>query len=359
MYTAPPERLSVLSVAFPLAPVSSSTAGGAEQVLAMIDRALVSAGHESLVIACQGSRCAGELIATPRSQGTIDQAARERAHAHTRQAIEAVLATRRVDVVHMHGLDFHGYLPAPGPVVLATLHLPPAWYPPGVFAITRPRTYLSCVSASQARQCPPAGNLAGVVENGVELDVLGPEKEPEKQPYVLALGRICPEKGFHRALRAARRAGAPMVLAGEVFPYVEHQRYFAAQVMPLLDAERRYIGPVDMAQKRGLMARARCVVVPSEVCETSSLVAMEALACGAPVITSGAGALAEIVEHGRTGFVVADEDGMAAAIRDSPAIDPAACRQAAETRFCGRRMAWRYMALYRRLLVRERVPLIP
>ena len=40
------------------------------------------------------------------------------------------------------------------------------------------------------------------------------------------LGRICPEKGFDVALRAAHAADVPLLLAGEVFQYTEHQRYF-------------------------------------------------------------------------------------------------------------------------------------
>lgn len=340
--------LTVLGVAFPLAPVGTDTAGGAEQVLAMLDRALVRAGHRSIVIASEGSHCAGELVATPRPLGPLDATARDRAHAHHRTAMAEVLARTRVDIVHLHGLDFASYLPPPGPAALATLHLPPEWYAPEVFALRRPRTYLCCVSASQWRRCPPAANLVGVVDNGVDLDALRPDGP--RQPYALALGRICPEKGFHRALAACRLAGVPMILAGEVFPYPAHERYFRDTIVPLLDRDRRFIGPVGLREKRRLMAAARCVIVPSEVAETSSLVAMEALACGTPVITSGAGALSDIVEHGRTGYVVADETSMATALSYVHRIDPTTCRRTAEQRFSAAGMVARYLQLYRGLL---------
>jgi glycosyltransferase involved in cell wall biosynthesis len=339
--------LTVLHVAYPLAPVSTDAAGGAEQVLAMLDRGLARAGHRSIVIACEGSRCAGELVATPLPRGPLDERARASAQARHRAAIARVLDRTSVDIVHLHGLDFTSYLPRPGPAALVTLHLPPAWYPAEAFALHRPRTHLCCVSASQARGCPTTPDLAGVVENGVDLDALWPGGP--RQAYALALGRICPEKGFHRALAACRRARAPMLLAGQVFPYPDHERYFHDQIAPLLDAERRFIGPVALARKRQLLAAARCLLVPSEAPETSSLVAMEALACGTPVIAFGAGALVEIVEHGRTGYVVADEAEMAAAIVRAPGIDPAACRRAAEQRFSAEVMTARYLHLYRRL----------
>jgi glycosyltransferase involved in cell wall biosynthesis len=93
-------------------------------------------------------------------------------------------------------------------------------------------------------------------------------------------------------------------------------------------------------------------LVPSLAPETSSLVAMEALACGTPVIAFPAGALAEIVEHGRTGFLVRDIGEMAAAIGRSEAIDPETCRAAARTRFSRDRMVEAYVARYRALAAR-------
>lgn len=56
--------LTILNVACVFAPVGPDTAGGAEQVLAALDRALVAEGYRSLVIACAGSKTAGELLDT-------------------------------------------------------------------------------------------------------------------------------------------------------------------------------------------------------------------------------------------------------------------------------------------------------
>ena len=70
--------LTVLSVAYPLAPVGPDAVGGAEQVLAQLDKALVERGHRSLVVACEGSRTAGKLIATPRWDGPLQDEVRAR-----------------------------------------------------------------------------------------------------------------------------------------------------------------------------------------------------------------------------------------------------------------------------------------
>jgi glycosyltransferase involved in cell wall biosynthesis len=228
-----------------------------------------------------------------------------------------------------------------------TLHLPPDWYPPDIFRPTRPDTWLQCVSASQLRNCPPSPALLPHIDNGVPLEDF--ETCVGKRNYALALGRICPEKGFHLALDAAAEAGSPLILAGEIFHYREHEAYFQQELLPRLDhRSRRFIGPAGLARKRRLLTGARCLLAPSLVPETSSLVAMEALACGTPVVAFPSGALPEIVEHGRTGFLVEGAREMAQAIRHVHEIRPEACRAAARERFSAERMIGQYLSLYQR-----------
>jgi glycosyltransferase involved in cell wall biosynthesis len=341
-------KLSVLSVAYPLAPVGPDAAGGSEQILTLLDRTLTRAGHQSVVIAPEGSRVEGTLLATPWPQGPLDERVKQRARKNHRRMIEQALEMARFDLVHMHSLDFHEYLPPAGVPVLATLHLPPDWYPPGIFWLKRQQTWLHCVSRSQQRLCPRSKILLPPVENGVPCDQL--ETCVRKRNFAIALGRICPEKGFHLALDAARQAGMPMVVAGEIFRYEAHERYFWDELLPRLDGTtRHFIGPLGFARKRRLLAAASCLLVPSLVPETSSLVAMEALACGTPVVAFPSGALAEIVENGRTGFLVRDVKEMAEAMRAAASLDPEICRQAARERFSSARMLKRYMQLYERL----------
>jgi glycosyltransferase involved in cell wall biosynthesis len=346
--------LTVLNVAYPLAPVGPDAVGGAEQVLTLLDAALTRAGHRSLVIACEGSTAEGTVLPVSGQHGSLTDAARRAAEQVHRAAIERALARWPVDLVHMHGIDFHAYLPPPGLPVLVTLHLPPEWYPPEVFRLERPRTYLHCVSAAQRRDCPPDAWLLPEIENGIPIEAFSGRHA--KRGFVMALGRICPEKGFHVALAAAARAGVPMLLAGEVFRYDAHERYFHNEIAPRLDRHRRFIGPLGLARKRRLLSAARCLLVPSLVPETSSLVAMEALACGTPVIASPLGALVDIVDHGRTGFLATGEREMAHAIESAGALDPEACREAARARFAASRMTERYLALYR-ALARRGAPL--
>jgi glycosyltransferase involved in cell wall biosynthesis len=336
--------LAVLSVAYPFAPVSRDAAGGAEQVLAQIDASLVRAGHRSIVVACEGSRVAGTLVPVPRRDGVVTVRERSAACAAHIRAIAGALERWPVDVVHLHGIDFPTYLPQPGVAVLVTLHLPIAWYPPDALRPNRTDTWLNCVSWSQHHDCGVNPRLCAPIENGVPAELL--RSHHAKRSFALVVSRICPEKGVHLAIEAAKKAGVALLIAGEVFPYPEHQRYFAEQIAPRLDHARRFIGRVDFARKRRLLAAARCVLVASSVPETSSLVAREALASGTPVVAFARGALAETVEHGRTGFLVQSVGDMARAIGQVAALDPRECRDTARTRFSAAVMGERYLALY-------------
>ena len=343
--------LTVLSVGYPLAAVSPDSAGGAEQILAALDRALVAAGHRSVVVAPEGSCVAGKLHAIAPVPTDLDDAAKHRAQAETAAAIAAVRAREPIDLVHLHGIDFPAYLPEPGVPVLATLHLPPDWYPAGALSPTRPDTSIHCVSDAQHAVCPPSSRLLPPIANGVPVERL--RAHNAKRRFALFLGRICPEKGVHLAIAAAREAAIPLVIAGQVYPYADHRRYFDEQVRPALGPACRFLGPVGFARKRRLLTAARSLLVPSLAAETSSLVAREAAACGTAVIAFPNGAMAETVEHGRTGFVVEDVSAMAAAIRQVGRIEPEICRAVAAERFSEAAMVARYLALYARLARRE------
>lgn len=341
--------LTVLSVAFWLSVVGPESVGGAEQILGQIDEGLVRRGHNSLVIARPESKVAGQLIPTVAIEGSVSDEAWRVAHNSIRRAIADALRRYPVDVVHLHGIDFADYLPEIDIPVLVTLHLPLRWYKRGALSVSRANTFFHCVSRSQRKDFPKNLKMLPEIENGVSADLLR-DRAIRKGDFAVALGRICPEKGFHLALRACRESRRRMLLAGKVFPFREHQEYFAEQIMPELDGERRYVGPVGMRGKCRLLSSANCVVVPSLVPETSSLAAREALACGTPVVAFATGALPEVVQDGETGFLVTRPDELSEAIRACGHLDREKCRRVAKQRFSPDRMVENYIATYRGIL---------
>ncbi|WP_448189532.1 glycosyltransferase [Azospirillum sp. sgz301742] len=340
--------LTILSVASPFGPEAG---GEADAALTVLDAALVRAGHRSLVIAPDGARVAGTLIPLPRVHGPLDEAARAAVHARVRATIAGALNRTAVDLVHLHDADFHAHLPPPGVPTLVTLHRPLAHYPPAALTPNRPATWLHSVSAVQQRTAPPGVSLLPPIEPGVAVDKLS--IRVPKRRFAVALGRIGPETGLHLALDAAAMAEVQILLAGEVDAHPEHQRYFREEIQPRLDSRRRFLGDIGFGRKRWMLGSARCLLAPSREPEASALAAMEALACGTPVVAFPCGALADVVEPGVTGFLVNDVQEMADAIADAEHLDPEACRAAARSRHSEERMAARYLALYGDLVAGE------
>lgn len=104
--------------------------------------------------------------------------------------------------------------------------------------------------------------------------------------YYLFIGRLTDRKGFGIAQEVCQRIGARLVLAGSG----ERKGY------------GEFVGSVGPEERGDLMAGATAVFVPTQYIEPFGNVAIEAMACGTPVITTDWGAFTETVIHGVTGF---------------------------------------------------------
>jgi glycosyltransferase involved in cell wall biosynthesis len=186
---------------------------------------------------------------------------------------------------------------------------------------------LVAISESQRSQAPEGVECRHVVPNPIDLDEW-PFLD-EKDDGLLFLGRLDPDKGPHRAIEAAHRAGRRLALAGPVQP--EAEEFFANEVEPHIDDDHvRYLGPLGPDDKREVLVRAGGLLMPIEWAEPFGLVMIEALATGTPVIAFDRGAAAEIVVDGENGFLVSDVDGMVAAIDRLHEIDPHHCRRSVQ-----------------------------
>ena len=77
---------------------------------------------------------------------------------------------------------------------------------------------------------------------------------------------------------------------------------------------------------------------------------VEALACGTPVIAFRRGSMPELIEHGRSGFLVTDVDGAVAATGEAGGLDRARIRRDAVERFDVATMVDRYVDVYRSIV---------
>jgi glycosyltransferase involved in cell wall biosynthesis len=354
----------VLLVAYPLLPVSDQTAGGAEQILLTLERELAGRGWETEVAACAGSKVAGRLVPTGNATGNaalpaagagvatgeapegLDGFAEcEREHA---ERVEAACAERDYAMVLDHSGHFFHHAARVRAPVLATLHLPRELYGPEAFAELSGNVYFHCVSQAQRREFMDLPRMLGVVRNGIAVERFAAACEGPgggKADYLLWLGRVCPEKAPHLAIAAAERAGLPIVLAGQVYPFSWHQQYWEREVKPRIDGRRvQWVPLPSFAEKTKLLRQARGLLVTSLVGETTSLVALEAMASGTGVIAFRRGALEEVVTQG-TGYLVDGVEEMAEACVRLGAIRAQDCRAWVAREYSAQAMADGYEKL--------------
>jgi glycosyltransferase involved in cell wall biosynthesis len=359
----------VLYVAYPLLTVSPESAGGAEQVLWTLEREMAQRGVCTTVAASERSSVTGELFSTGEPCSTPDDLER-RNREHQERVLELIdwrtSQGEAFDLIHDMSGSFWGRAAQIQAPVLATLHLPRDFYSPRLFEEVAPNVSFNCVSATQAKSFAGLDAIAGSVGNGIDLDrfAVAPGLDSEGENAAAArggllwLGRICPEKAPHLALEIAQRASIAITLAGQVYPFSYHRRYFDDEVAWRLRKmpEACFLESPSVKQKTELLRSAQAVLATSQVDETSSLVAMEAAASGTPVIAFARGALTEVVSEGVTGFLAQGVDEAVQALQRLHEIESAACRQHARDHFSSATMADGYTALYARILNRAEAP---
>lgn len=111
---------------------------------------------------------------------------------------------------------------------------------------------------------------------------------------LLYVGRLSAEKGIDWLMQASAHARRRVSVMGD------GPMQAACRAHPWFDC----LGERPMDEVFAAMRRARALVVPSLSFEAMPRVLVEAFACGLPIIASRQGALAELVEHGRTGWLV-------------------------------------------------------
>ena len=345
--------MRVAMLAPPWIPVPPPGYGGIERVLALLCDALVEQGHDVELFCAPGSRSRARVrsqLGSPHPE-SIERALFEADHAaRAFAAVDAAAAAGApFHVVHDHsGYTALAMADRLGTPLVHTVHGPFDADRRPFYAEHGAKGALVCLSRAQAANAPAGGNVVAVVPNPVELAPAPPA--PGRRDFLLWVGRLTPEKGPQRAITAARRARLPLVLAGVVQP--GHERFFTEEIEPHLDGRRvRYVGEVGVADQRRLFAAARAFLMPITWPEPFGLVMVEALAAGTPVLAFAWGAAPEIVEHGRTGYVVRDEEEMAAFARCVGDVDPEMCRRSVE-RFAPDRVAARYADVYRAAIAR-------
>ena len=338
-------------IAPPWAPVPPPLYGGIELIVDELARGLAGAGHEVVLFTTGDSTCPVERRwVLPHAEGArIGSALPE-----LRNAIAAYDSLADCDIIHDHTLA-GPVLAAAQPVVrpvVTTVHGPFDEDLTALYSSLRGRVPIIAISEAQRRSAPQVP-VAAVIHHGIDAASfpVGSGAGDGDGEYCLFLGRMAPDKGPHRAIEIARKAGMRLLLAAKMREPLEHL-YFTETVEPMLGLDAVYLGEVPHEQKVDLLCGARALLFPIRWNEPFGLVMLEALACGTPVLAFSEGAAPEVVAHGVTGYLCEDEADMAAALGRVEGLRRLDCRAAVEGYFSTGRMVADHLALFDSVLSR-------
>ncbi|MET3839234.1 glycosyltransferase family 4 protein [Bradyrhizobium sp. OAE829] len=333
--------------------------GGTERVVYWLTEELVALGHEVTLFASGDSRTSGKLDATWPKALRLDGSVRDpnALHMLMLERVRQKCDDEEFDFLHFH-LDYYPFslfARQPTPFV-TTLHgrLDLPEHQP-VFA-TFSKIPLVSISNAQRRPVPKA-NFINTIYHGLPEKLLTPQAV--KPSYLAVLGRIAPEKGVDRAIRIAIRCGIPLKIAAKVDR--ADQEYYDAIIKPMMaNPLIEFIGEIGDHEKADFLSGAIGLLLPIDWPEPFGLVMIEAMACGTPVIAYNRGSVPEIIDDGKTGFIVEDEISAVADVGRLGELDRQAIRTHFETRFTARRMALDYVNTYQGMIdaVKPRMKLV-
>ena len=138
-----------------------------------------------------------------------------------------------------------------------------------------------------------------------------------------------------------------MILAG----IIQDQAYYDQYVAPHIDNDKViYVGSVGPVERNRLLGKACALLHPIQFDEPFGLSVIESMACGTPVIAFDRGSMPELIENGKSGFLVDNVDEAVETVARIKEIDRAYCRRRVERHFTIDRMIDAYVNVYETIL---------
>ena len=333
-------RLRIAQVAPVGTPVGPGVGESVESLVAALCDRLTQRGHDVTLFATGDSRTTATLRSIYPRGYEEDHSMWDWALAEGLHAAEAFVQPDAFDVIHCHthyGLPSAAVSRTP---VVQTHHMEMG---PELVSALRRCDWIHVVAVSEHQAADLAGrrNLS-VIPHGVDVDAF--PFTPHAGPYLMFLGRMIADKGPVQAAQIARTAGLPLILAGPP------EDGFEEHIRPALTGPGiEYVGRVEPPERDRLLAGAAALLYPIQYPEPFGLVAIEAMACGTPVLATPVGAAPELIDVGLTGHVAGTVADLAALVPAALGLDRGRVRARARERFDISAMVDRHEALYQRV----------
>ena len=274
-----------------------------------------------------------------------------------KEGLEAIKRQSEFDLIHVSIFGFYYILPfmklMKKPIFI-TIH---GFTHSSDFARlifkTYPEINYTFISNFYSKKLPPPKHYS-IIHNGIQAKNF-PFSDRGK-PYYFWINRINKEKGVEHAVKFAKKTNSKLFIAG---PIVDRD-YFNSEVKPNISSKIRYLGPLDFKNKVNYYKNAKATLITINWDEPFGLTVIESMACGTPVIAFNRGAMSEIIEDGKNGFLVNPEDGIPGIIKAKSKLDNMSneqykkmrrsCREHVEKNFTVEKMVDEYEKVYQKVI---------
>ena len=325
--------------------------GGTELIVSQLTEEMVRRGHKVTLFASGYSKTKAKLVSVSKRNLFESSVPWMHDSYNIVNLIEAFSRARDFDIIHTH-IDLYDQLfrarcATPS---IATLHNPfwpmpddpkknKRWtaYHSRVLLYNRfPRLPYAGISDSYRRQCPADINFVKTIHHGIDDRRLKFNRRGGE--HFVWFGRISQAKGLDIAIKIAREMKIDLLIAGKIVN-PEAKIFFEKKVRPYLGKKIKFAGELKSEKdKSEFLGEAKAFLYPLQWEEPFGLAMIEAMACGTPVIAFRRGSVPEIVEHGKTGFVVDDKTQFKKAIGKIDQIRRGECRAPGGKKFINNRM---------------------
>jgi glycosyltransferase involved in cell wall biosynthesis len=318
-----------------------------ENVASLLTEGLVARGHDVTLFATADSQTSGTLHAICPQGYEEDRSMIPKVWEclHISELFEHADA---YDMIHNHfdylPLTYTGLTTTP---VVTTIH---GFSSPGILPVYKKYNGKAFyVSISDADRSPDLDYIK-TIHHGIDIKQF--DFQPAPDDYLLFFGRIHHDKGARQAIEIARACNKKLILAG----IIQDQAYYDQYAAPHIDNGKViYAGSVGPAERNRLLGKAYALLHPIQFDEPFGLSVIESMACGTPVIAFDRGSMPELIENGKSGFLIDNVDEAIEAVARIKEIDRAYCRRHLERHFTVDRMINEYIQVYEMILDSKRL----
>src|SRR5260221_1902843 len=321
--------------------------GGTERVVSYLTEELIRQGNDVTLFASGDSVTSARLISNTEKALRLNAKCSDHLSHHIVQLQEIAERANEFDIIHFHNdythfpISVHFNVP-----YVTTLHgrmdMPELQHVYNKF----PQQPVISISNKQ-REPMPQANWVGTVYHGLPLNLLN--IGTGEGNYFVFLGRISPEKRVDRAIEIAKATGIQLKIAAKIDS--EDQTYFDNHIKQLLDDPLvEFIGEINEDQKEKFLGNALAMLFPIDWPEPFGIVMIESMACGTPVIAFNSGSVPEVIDDGKSGFIVNSVDEAIRAVEKLHLLPKRNARNCFEERFTVERMARNYIEIYQKMI---------